>query len=350
VSAGRINVAGSTANAAMNTASSTAAHSGGQDVFVATFDAALTAGSSVVSYWGGAGADQVSAVAIKGTQVYVAGSSNADIGSLKKIGERDGFVARLDALTGAQEWARRYTGGEGQVAPSAISVGAGQASVLDRLGLPSGTIDYTGSQLITAATSARAGDRFYVKSSGQGRAIPIVIEAQDTMKTLAAKITRALGFNGMASVSSEFRPADPDNPAAGTASFDRIRITPRSDRSVEIQAGEGSRDLLRVLGLDEGLLRTVRRDGKGAEIVPRTGKTYGLNLARDLTVGSKDAVLRTAKDLDDAMVTIQNIYRDLVQPAAAGPKPGITGGQPSRYQLNQLANYQAGLARLTGGA
>ena len=350
IQAGRVILAGSSGSGGLSAATTLTAHSGGgQDVFVYNMDTALTAGSAKVSYWGGLGADQATAVAMDGDDVYVTGSSNNDIPGLPKIGTKDGFVVRLNADTGVQEWARRFTGQDGEVAPTSIAVGKGQASALDRLGLPSGTIDYTGSQLITANTSARAGDRFYIKVGQNGRSLPITIEANDTLKTLAAKVTRAVGLNATVTTPTQSRYLDDANTGAGTVSVDRLQITPRRDKWLEIRAGEGNRDLLEVLGLEEGVVRATRRDSKGAEVVPPGGRTYGLGLPRDLVVNSKEAITRTAKELDASMVLIQNIYRDLTTPQSADRKSGITGGAVPAHLRAQIANYSAGLARLGGG-
>jgi hypothetical protein len=350
IQAGRVILAGSSGSGGLSAATTLNAHSGGgQDVFVYNIDTALTAGSAKVSYWGGQGADQATAVAMDGGDVYVAGTSNNDIPGLPKIGTKDGFVVRLNADTGAEEWARRFTGQDGEVAPTSIAVGKGQASALDRLGLPTGTIDYTGSQLITANTSARAGDRFYIKIGENGRNLPITIEANDTMKTLAAKVTRVVGFSAIVTIPTQNRYLDDANIGAGMVSVERLKITPRRDKWLEIRAGEGNRDLLEVLGLEEGVVRATRRDSKGKEVVPPGGRTYGLGLPRDLLVNSKEAIVRTAKELDDSMVLIQNIYRDLTIPESRDKKPGITGGAVPAHLRAQIANYGAGLARLGGG-
>jgi hypothetical protein len=307
-------------------------------------DQDLNFGSSALTYWGGTGNDQLTAVSMRGAEVYVAGSSDADIGALTKLGAKDGFVARLNAATGAQEWARRFTGKDGEVAPSAISVGRGSASVLDRLGLPQGAIDYTGSQRITAGSSARVGDHFYVKAGANGRETAITVEADDTLKTLAAKVNRALSFYGTARVARDAR----QGVEGGFTSAERLQISARNDRSaIYVRAGDGSRDLLRTLGLEEGVARLLTRDRKGQEIAPPNGKTYGLKLAHDLAIDSPVAVKRTLKEFEDAMVIIQSVYRDLSNP---GGRPEIKPiGQAPAHLKAQLANYQAGLARLGGG-
>jgi hypothetical protein len=301
---------------------------------VASLDAGLAADAGDrISYWGGSGEEEVSAVTFQSGQAWITGSSTADVGSLAKIGVRDGFIARIDAATGAVGWSRRFTAKDGEAAPSAIAVAQGGASVLDRLGLPSGTIQQSGSQSVTAATSARAGDRFYIKA-GDGRPAAVTLEATDTLKTLASKVSRALGFAGKVEVVKD-------------GQFERLLITPRNAATpLQITAGESGRDLLESLGLNEGRVRKITRDKDGEEV---GGKTYGLNLARDLSVASKAEIKRTLAELSTARTVIRTAYTDLVSALTPGDdRPKITGTAPAHMQA-QLANYQAGLNRLTGG-
>ncbi|MDP8915732.1 MAG: transcriptional regulator [Pseudomonadota bacterium] len=340
VEAGRVTLAGTTSNGALSAGTANTSFSGGRDAFVASLDATLAVDAGDrVTYWGGSGEEEVSAVTIRNGQAWITGSANSDVGALTEIGAKDGYVAKIDATTGAVGWARRFSAKDGEAAPSAIAVVEGGASVLDRLGLPGGAIDYTGAQPIVAATSARAGDRFFVKL-GTGRAQAVTLEATDTLKTLAAKISRAMGFNGRVEIVKGRSAMGPS---------DHLQITPRSHRaSVELLPGEGGRNLLEALGLVEGTIRTVQRDSKGREVVPPGGKLHGLKLARDLTLSSKEEIKRAAGELNTAKNMVRIAYRELADallPKDARPQP--TGTAPA-YMQAQLANYEAGLARLSG--
>lgn len=340
---GRVTLAGTTSSGSLSAGAVTSAFSGARDAFVVSLDASLNADlNDRVTYWGGGGEEEVTAVALRGGQAWITGSSTQDVAGLPRVGAKDGFVARIDATTGAVGWARRFTAKDGETAPSAIAVGAGGASVLDRLGLPSGTIDYTGAQPIAASTAARAGDRFFVKVNG-GRMTAVTLEAQDTLKTLAAKVNRALGFNGKVEV---VKTRVSTGEAQGE--YDNLQIKPRSPRhTIELISGETGRDLLETLGLVEGTVRTVEKDRKGKEIVPDGGKTYGLKLARDLVLTSKAEIKRARDELNTARNTIRMAYRDLANALNPPAKPAA-GPAPAHLQA-QLANYQAGLARLGGG-
>ncbi|MBW3559886.1 MAG: transcriptional regulator [Proteobacteria bacterium] len=344
---GRLTVAGSTRSGGLD-APATNAFNGGRDAFVAALDGGLTASTTDrVSYWGGAGEDEVTAVTLRNGQAWIAGSTNGEIADTVKQGAKDGFVARLDAETGAVGWARRWTAKDGEAAPSAIAVGAAGASVLDRLGLPTGTIDYTGAQEIAASTSARAGDRFYLRVNG-GRKIAVTLEAGDTLKTLGERVNRALGFNARAETVRGTAPPSVDG-TIPPGVFEKLEIATRNDRTmVELLPGEGGRDLLGALGLMEGRVRRVVRDKAGKEVIPEGGKTYGLKLAHDLTLSSKAEIKRTADELNTAKIAIQTAYRDLADAMKPKAPPTATGPAPAWMQ-KQAANYQAALNRLTGG-
>ena len=340
----RVVLVGSTGSASLAATSALNAHSGGRDAFVANLGVALGDGTDTVAYYGGAGQEQVTGVAFRGRDVYLSGTSDAAIGGTAALGKTDGFVARLDWRTAAAEWTRRFTGKDGEVATGPIAIAAGGASVLDRLGLPSGAIDYTGSQLVTAATSARAGDRFYVKAGEFGRRVAVTLDAKDTLKTLSTKITRAVGFNATLEIIKDLK-LEPGPGGLSGALYERLQLKPKSDRTpIEIEAGEGGRDLLEALGLEEGVVRAVRRNRKGEEITPPGGKMYGLKLARDLALATKADVKRTVGELADAATSVQIIYRDLSN--ALKPKGAVASGPVPVHLQKQLANYQAGLARL----
>jgi len=333
---GRVTVAGTTASGSLSAGAVNAAFTGGRDAFVASLDATLAAGAADrITYWGGTGEEDVAAVALKDGQAWITGSSSAPVGADALIGTQDGFLARIDAETGAIGFSRRFSAKDGVAAPSAIAVAEGGASVLDRLGLPTGAVDYTGAQEIAAATAARAGDRFYVKT-GSGRPQAVTLEAGDTLQTLAVKVNRALGFNARATV-------------VKNGDFDALEIKPRSSRSnVTLISGETGRDLLASLGLADGVVQLLERDRKGKEIKPDDGKLYGLKLARDLSLDSKAEIKRAGDELNSAKTVIRTAYRDLADALKPKTGPQIPSGPVPAYLQAQMANYQAGLSRLGG--
>jgi hypothetical protein len=335
--AGGLVAAGATRNAALAAGTVNTAHSGGKDGFVARLSATLgAAATDRLTYVGGAGEEGVTALAVKGGQVYLAGAATGALpGAPTLLGKSDGFLLRMDAATGAVGWSRRFTGKDGEVAPTSIAVAAGGASVLDRLGLPKGTLDYTESDQVTAATAARAGDQFFIRTREGAPAKAVTIEAGDTLKTLAVKINRAMGFVATAEVIRE-------------SEFDRIRIKPRSERTlVEISPGKGGKDALASLGLSEGVVRHATFDAKTKADVAteESRKVYGLKLGRDLNLSSAEQVKHAMAELQTAMVAIRKAYSDLRTANTPKSAQPITGEAP-KYLQGQLANYHAALQRL----
>jgi hypothetical protein len=335
---GQIVVAGSTGNAALNGLTVTRAHAGGSDAFAARINANLSGGGQV-AYYGGSGDDRATSLAVSGGQVWIGGAAGADLpNGLSPVGQKDGFLARLDVAAGTVEWARRFTGKDGRAAPTAIAVDTTGASVLDRIGLPKGELDLTDSARLTAQSSLRAGDTFTLKAGS--RTQTITIDAAETLDTLATKLRRASGFQAKVSIST----------VDGMRS---LRVEPANDRAVlEFGAGKADRDALAMLGIPEGIVRKTKMvDGK---TVPADGKSmiYGLGLEDALNLDGDMDRNHALAVVGKAMGTVRQIYKDLVaasQPesvkraqaaAAAGPAPA--------YLTGQIANYQAALARLGG--
>lgn len=331
VSGGRLIVAGTSANPGLDAGSVTRAHSGGTDAFAASLSLDLTADAADrLAYYGGAGEDTATGVAVSGGKVWLTGRAGAELPGSPSTGQKDGYLARLDVATGAVEWSRRVPGREGESSPVGIAVAQGGASVLDRLGLPSGTLDYSDSRKLVAATSLRAGDRFYVKSSEAGRPVAVTVGLDDTLATLAKKIERAAGFRARVEVIRE-----------GT--YERLQIKPRDDRAeLFVLPGEAGRDALGPLGLTEGLVRaTVENDERP--------KAYGLTMPRDLDLSDQKAAQRSAIEIQRAMMTLRQAYRWMAGLGELPQTNQAATGTPPAYLQNQIANYQAALNRLTGG-
>lgn len=148
----------------------------------------MAGAGDAVAYYGGAGADQVSAVTVANGQLWLTGTAKAALPGLDPVGKQDGFVAALDVGAGAVAYAQRFTAQDQTDAPEAIAVDAGGGSVLDRLGLPKGTIQSGGSTLLTLSTSLRAGDQFQIRQGSSRTPVTITIDPQETLATLSAKI------------------------------------------------------------------------------------------------------------------------------------------------------------------
>lgn len=351
IDGGQIIVAGTTSNGALSAGTVSRAHAGGTDAFAAKVSANLAPNAGDrIAYYGGAGNDRATALTVANGQVYIAGAVGTDLppegpvgapgSGPAAVGKKDGFLTRLVIDTGTVDWSRRFTGKDGYAAPTSIAVDPDGASVLDRLGLPKGTLDMTDSERIIDQTSIRPGDAFQVRS-GSGRWATVTIEAKDTLDSLAAKIRRASGFQAKVSLSS----------SGGNRI---INITPATDRAViEFSAGKTDKDALALIGIPEGVVRNTEI-GKDGKAVATDGKPmfYGLGMDSLLNLNDDKQVAHALADLAKAQGVIRNIYRDLV--AAATPpdplaKAQIASGPAPAYLTNQIANYQAALARLGGG-
>ena len=336
VSDGRVILSGTTRNPALDIGTVNTAHSGGGDAWVATIEADLTASAADrLTYVGGVGDDSAADVKVLGGKVWLTGLADRPEGAAEED-PRQGYLTRLDPLSGAIEWTRTWPGAEGQASPMTLAVAGGGASVLDRFGLPQGLVSTGDSKNLTDVTALRPGDRFYVAPADGSRSRAVTIDARDTLQTLARKIEQA-SF-GQLTVNVVLDPLKPGESALlYGAREQRLSITPRSGREgAVLSSGEPGRDALAALGLSPGI------------VAPRTGaddvKIFALNLSPTLSLGGSDAIKATTDALTAAMKTIRDAYRAL---SPASSKPAITGAAPA-YLTAQIANYQAALARLGG--
>ena len=338
---GQLYVAGSTRNGALGVSGLSQAHAGGMDGFAARLSTDLTSNAGDgLAYYGGSNDDTVTAMAVAGGKVWLTGLAgvNQPDGSAP-IGERDGYLAAVDVATGQASSVQRITGKDGFVTPTALAVDAAGSSVLDRFGLPKGSLAWTDSQRIVSATSARPGDTFQIRTREGGALSTVTLAADDTLETLAAKVRRAGGFRVKVEVVSD-------------GDFRQLKITPAGESSaVEILPGKNGRDLLSSIGLAEGVVRLTKVvDGRTVS-ASGAGNVYGLNFDGDLKLDSENAIRNAQLVLSKALSSIRTAYRDLE--AASKPKSALdaaaAAGPAPAYLTNQIANYQAALNRLTGG-
>lgn len=342
---GEIVVAGSTRNGALNVQNTGQALAGGLDAFAARMSSDLTDNAQdSLSYYGGAGDDKATALAVSGGQLWIAGSAGTDLpGGLDPVGKKDGFLAQLDVDTGAVGWSRRFTAQDKMAAPTSIAVSQTGASVLDRLGLPNGVMGADDSDRLTANSSVRAGDQLKIRTSEGGRYKTITIEEADTLESLSTKIKRALGFQAKVEIV-------PDGDVR------RLQIKPMNARStIEFASGPDGRDALGGLGLVPGVVRNeVKQPGKDGKMMPGDGhgQIYGLKLNGAMRIDNKADLKDATDQLGDALASIRTAYRDLLnaaKPPSATPTAGALGGKAPAYLTSQIANYQAALSRLSGG-
>lgn len=332
-------VAGTTRNAALSVASTTNAYNAGLDAFAARISTDLSsAADDRLTYFGGTTDDTVTAMTVSGGKVWIAGLAAADQPGASAISTRDGYLAQLDVVAGTAS-AQRVTGKDGYATATSIAVDATGASALDKLGLPKGTLLYADSARVTAATAARAGDTFQIRTAEGGRLATVTLEASDTLDTLAVKVRRAAGSKAKVEVVSD-------------GDFRRLKITPATQgATVEVLPGKGGADFLGSLGLTPGVIRNTIIDKSGKSVsADGGGPVFGLGLPAELDVSTETAVKNALAVLSKSLGKVRDAYRQLeaaARPAAVTPK-GQSGAVPA-YLTGQIANYQAALDRLGGG-
>ncbi|MGH6910770.1 MAG: hypothetical protein ACREEG_11330, partial [Phenylobacterium sp.] len=287
---GEVVIAGTTSNGNLSAGTVTHALAGGTDAFAVRLSSTLTPGAGdKIAYYGGTGNDKATSLAVSNGQVWIGGSAGTDLPNQPAVGTKDGFLANLDVAAGTVSWSRRFTGKDGQAAPTAIAVAPTGASVLDRMGLPQGTLDLSDSQKITAVSSLRAGDQFTLKVN-DGRAATVTIDGNDTLDTLAQKVRRASGFQAKVTLTT-------------VNGVRTMKIEPLNTRmTLEVGMGAASKNALESLGISEGVIRSTTINDAG-KTVPADGKSmlYGLGLASDLNLSNPAQINHVLSELASAM-------------------------------------------------
>ena len=343
IDGGQLYVGGYTTNGALSIGGTKTAASGGSDAFVGRMALNLsdTSGDSL-TYYGGAGDDTVTGMAISNGQAYLVGSAGANLDGQTTVGTKDGYVAQINVGTGAVAWSQRLTGKDGFATPTSVAVSGGGASSLDLFGLPSGKMDFTQSDRLVSATTARAGDTFQIRTRERGPLTTITIEAQDTLETLADKIKKASGYRAKVELTSN-------------GNNRVLKLSPASNTStIEIVAGKGGTDVLESLGLPSGVVRATRTESGKTVSANGGGPVYGLQLSPELDLSSEAGRKNATMVLTRAMSSVRSAYREIADTAMGvksdtSKSAGKTDGTVPKYLTAQISNYQAALNRLTGG-
>ena len=343
---GKVYVGGSSGSGNLLTGGTvTHAYSGAYDAFALTVDADLTKTTSdKIAFYGGAGVEKNAQVQFSDGKAWISGQTTGDITGTTKLQKNDAFLARVDIDTGTTEYQTRYTGTDGFVTPNAIAVSKGSSSVLDRLGLPQGKIVTTDSNLLTSGTSVRVGDQFTLVDPSNGTKKTITIEASDTMDSLSKKIIRASNYKLKVDVSKVLG-----------KQLNQLDIKPTNGTSqMEFIAGPTGKDALAGLGLDAGLVSmdaTKTIDASASNYL-KTQKPMGLGFDQALNLNSDANIKSAMASLQSTMKQVQKVYNYLKygDPQDTSKSKKASSGPPPKYLTDQIANYQAALSRLTGGA
>lgn len=307
----------------------------GQEGFVARLSTDLSStGLDRTTYLGSAQDDSVKSLAIVDGNVYAAGVSGGVMAGTGAAKTPMSFLTRLGA-DGDTDWMRTFTSAGGTISLTGLAVDMTGASPLDVLGLPRGTVSTNDSGALTSRSALRTGDEFRIGVDGR-RLVTIKIGEKDTLATLVTNVNRAIGSAGRA----EIVKAD---------GVERIKITPRSGQALRIDSGAADRDALPALGLTQGIIATSDA-GRGAL------KTYGLGIV-GLKLDSPANITSAKAEISAAISIVRQAYDAMLNPNAkeqtaeekALAERRLNAGAAPEYLTAKLANYQAALARLTGG-
>jgi len=308
----------------------------GKEGFVARLDAGLvSAALDRTSYIGSAQDDSVRSITILNGDVYAAGVSGGVLAGSGASNAKQGFLARLDDA-GDLDWTRTFTSSGGPMTVTGLAVDQSGASPLDVLGLPRGAIAAATSSPLVDRSALRVGDEFRIGADGR-RLTTIRISATDTLASLTATISRAVGATGRAQIVRE-------------NGVERIEITARDGKAVRIEPGRDGRNALGALGFAQGV---VSKTSTGRSAL----KTYGLGLiASDLKLDTAEHIAKSKAEISAAISIVRQAYEHLLNPHAEEmteaekkleARRAAAGAAPAHYSA-QLANYQAALTRLGG--
>ncbi|HYD74099.1 MAG TPA: hypothetical protein VEF55_13255, partial [Candidatus Binatia bacterium] len=309
----------------------------GKEGFVARLDAGLVSNAlDRTTYVGSAQDDAVRAIRIVDGEIYAAGVTGGVLAGSGGSALKSGFLTRLGA-DGDMAWTRTFTSSAGAVDFKGLAVDTNGASPLDILGLPRGAIAAANSAPLVDRTALRVGDELRIGVDGR-RLTTIRFDADDTLSSLVTTINRAIGAAGRARIVKQ-------------DGIERIEISARDGQAVRIEAGRDGRNALPALGFAEGVV-TKSEAARGGL------RTFGLGLiASELKIDTPDAIVRSKAELSAAVSIVRQAYEKLLNPNAkeqteeekALEARRQAAGAAPEYYAQQLANYQAALARLGGG-
>ncbi|PWE17562.1 hypothetical protein DDZ18_07780 [Marinicauda salina] len=315
------------------------ANAGGRDAVLVKVSDGASASVDYATFLGTPEDNSAAGVAVENGTVYLTGKTSAALPGGEQNGDRNAFAAGFDAATGARTFVQQVSGRGGLSSGAGIVVDPTGDSALNKLGLPAGALSYSDSRVVTDRSSVRPGDHFYVSVDG-GRKQKITIDDDDTIRSLTFKLNAVLLFDGTADVRRALE-------------GDQLTIKPKEGVTIELLPGTDGEDALKGLGLSPGAVsgKVTKDDGDSTSAAP---KVFALELPEALSVADRDSAAAANEALVAAMGKIQRAYRYLTQDPELrelleGPQAGKRGGPVPAYLSSQIANYEAGLARLQSG-
>ena len=227
VNGSEIYLTGATVNASLDNsggATITQAHSGSKDGFVFKInDAGASATADWVSYVGTAGSDEIGDVKFAEGAIFVSGTTDNEFTGETEVSATSGFAAKINT-SGTTDWVHQFSTRRDQISGMSLVVDPAGDSVLTKLGIGHGTFNPLNDVSITAQTSVRDGQYFYLQVGDEKE--KITINDGDTLSDLRRRIIRAF-------------PQQTDADVVELTGGSYIKISARGTNEVSIVAGDG---------------------------------------------------------------------------------------------------------------
>lgn len=347
VSGDQIYMSGTTSNMALDAggqATIAAAGTGNTNAFVfSATDQGTSATADTVSYVGtttGSTAAGGVTVGPDGT-VYLAGTTTGTFAGQDRTvaGADNAFVASLSG-SGAINWTSQYGGTNGESTGAGVAVDPTGSSVLDALGLPSGTIDINQSVDLSSNSTLQVGDSFNLQIEGTAaRTATITIGQGETLQSLADQINSELLSNGKATVTY----------ANGGEALE-IKANPGA--TISLNSGPAASDALGRLGITPGVITAPAKKGTTSASTGSTSTSstssaakpvFGLGLDTQVDLASAADAGVAKISLQNVLYSIQSIYQKTNTASTTTSTSSQSTGTAPAYLQAQVANYSLAL-------
>jgi flagellin-like hook-associated protein FlgL len=288
-------------------------------------------------------ASAIRSITAAGGQVAYATDASVIIPATNTTPETTGRETRvigLAAQTGSALFDRAVSASASGAVAMTLSAQASKS--LDAMGLPEGDLLFGDASKLMDRTGLRAGDSFSITVNDRA-AKKIEITAGETMRTLAAKIGRALLRDGKAEVRT----------VGGNES---LVITPFTNDRIGLTAGPGVSDALKQLGLEPGVaIARPPITPAGSKSVSTPPPVVALEIPTSGDVSDKAKAKSLADAFDGVLRRIRIGYREvsddptqvaLRKQIADGAKRKSGSSSGIAYYQQQAAAGQEALRRL----
>lgn len=339
-SSGNVYIAGSVnSSSALTTDSSTTVNgslSGNSDSFVyklAQSTDGSSASLSALTYVGTSGQETSGTLAISsdGT-VYLSGTTTGTFSgqSRSESDTNNAFITAIDSSTGAVSWTKQYGGTSGSSTGASVTLLEDNSSVLDTLGLPTGSVQTESyNNLLTDNSTVKAGDtmKILVNNGSSTRTVTVTIGAKETLNSLILKINNTLGSAGKASVSY-------------STDGKTLKLTATSGYALTLESSDTESDAFAGLGLDNQTLTdgTVKSTSSSD-----TKKTYGLGLSSTMTFSTKTEAKAVKAEISNVLSTLKSVYQS-INTSTSSSSTSSTSSTSSSGTYTNLQQVDASIA------